>query len=157
MLHADMSLEPLIEPHVLQTGGLLRALHAIQGALGWIPPTAPQSLARAFNLSLAEVRGVISFYHDFKTQTPVATTVRVCQAEACQAVGAAKVTARLAQAMGVALGQRRADGAWALEPVYCLGLCSRGPAAQVDQQLLADLDGPRLEALLARFATEGNR
>ena len=68
-------------------GALLPILHAIQDAIGFIPDAAVGDIAHALNLSLAEVRGVISFYHDFRTQPPARHTLRLCRAESCQSRG----------------------------------------------------------------------
>lgn len=55
-------------------GALLPILHAIQEAIGFIPDAAVPDIAHALNLSLAEVRGVISFYHDFRSTPPARHT-----------------------------------------------------------------------------------
>ncbi|SDT15131.1 Thioredoxin-like [2Fe-2S] ferredoxin [Pseudomonas chlororaphis] len=68
-------------------GALLPILHAIQDGCGYIPDTAIPEIAHALNLSLAEVRGVISFYHDFRTTPPARHTLRLCRAESCQSRG----------------------------------------------------------------------
>ncbi|MEX5590980.1 NAD(P)H-dependent oxidoreductase subunit E, partial [Pseudomonas urmiensis] len=59
-------------------GALLPILHAIQHDIGFIPDAAVPEIAHALNLSLAEVRGVISFYHDFRTSPPARHTLRLC-------------------------------------------------------------------------------
>jgi hypothetical protein len=67
--------------------------------------------------------------------------VKLCRAKACQARGGAAVEAAAAQRLGVAMGETRGDGAVTLEPVYCLGLCAVGPAALVDGEPVARIDG----------------
>ena len=106
-------------------GALLPILHAIQDALGYVPPEAVPRIAEALNLSRAEVHGVISFYHDFRTEPPGRHVVQVCRAEACQSIGARGARWRT-PASGSASSStgRRADGAFTLEPVYCLGNCA---------------------------------
>jgi len=131
-------------------GGLLPLLHALQSAIGHIPPTAVPRIARALGLSRAEVHGVISFYHDFRTQPPAQHRLRVCQAESCQAMGGRELTAALEQRLDCKLDQPRADGAWALESVYCLGLCAASPALMLDGQLHARVGLPQASALIAQ-------
>lgn len=106
-------------------GALLPILHEIQDALGWIPPEAVPRIAKALNLSRAEIHGVISYYAHFRQAPPGRHVVRVCCAEACQAVGG--------EALAEHARARLAGGGIALEPVYCLGLCACGPALQVDE------------------------
>jgi hypothetical protein len=51
-------------------GALLPILHAIQDALGYVPPRAVPAVADGLNLSRAKVHGVISFYHYFRCRHP---------------------------------------------------------------------------------------
>lgn len=116
-------------------GGLMPALWSIQNTVGYIPSEAVPEIANVLNLSVAEVHGVISFYHDFKTQPPAAHTIKLCQAEACQAMGARALQAFAEQRLGVKLDER--GSSVNLESVYCLGLCACAPAVMVDGQLKA--------------------
>ncbi|MEO8113204.1 MAG: formate dehydrogenase subunit gamma [Phenylobacterium sp.] len=144
--------EDIIAAHARLEGPLLPILHAVQEALGHIPDAAVRQIALALNLSRAEVHGVITFYADFRREPPARRVLKLCRAEACQARGGDAVAARAEQALGVAMGETRADGLVALEAVYCLGLCASGPAALVDEQPVARLAGERLERLLAEVA-----
>lgn len=135
--------------HAAEPGGLLPLLHAIQDTLGWLPPEALPRVAEAMNLSRAEVHGVVSFYHDFRTTPPGRRVVRICRAEACQAMGAEALVDHAARSLGTPLHSTRADGAVTLEPVYCLGNCALSPAILVDGRLHGRVDAGRFDALLA--------
>ena len=65
-------------------GALLPILHAIQDDLGFVPSEAVPIIAQELNLTRAEVHGVVSFYHDFRSEKPGRHVVRICQAESCQ-------------------------------------------------------------------------
>jgi len=142
-----------IAPHAAAPGGLLPALHALQAEFGFVPKPAIVLLAQAFNLTRAEVFGVASFYHDFRLDRPAgAHVLKLCRAEACQAVGAERV-ARAAQAqLRLGWGETRADGAWTLQPVYCLGLCASGPSAMLDDEPIGRLDEAKLADLIEQAA-----
>jgi formate dehydrogenase subunit gamma len=112
-------------------GLLLPALHAVQAELGCVPEAAIGALAGEFNLSRADVVGVVSFYRDFRRTPGGRVTVRVCRAEACQAVGGEELLAAVAERLAVAPGGVTADGEVGLDPVFCLGNCALGPAASV--------------------------
>ena len=155
MMYDEASLKTLIGSHVGATGGLMIALRQIQATFGHIPPKAVPVIAHLFNLTQAEVKGVVSFYDDFKSEPVAKTVVRVCQAEACQAVGSGVLTKRVADALGIGLGETSGDRAVALEPVYCLGLCSTGPAMMVGEKLYGRAEGKRLETLLAQLRGGG--
>ena len=130
-------------------GALLPLLHELQEEFGFVDPRAVPLIADALNLSRAEVHGVISFYHDFRTEPPARHVVKLCRAEACQSRGGAAIEAELVLHLGVAMGHARKDGQVALEPVYCLGLCAIGPNAMVDGCPVARIDGAAVERIAA--------
>lgn len=138
--HTGTELRALITPLVNEIGGPVTALRAIQERNGWIDREAVEVVADVFNLSRAEVRGLVAFYADFRTQPPADHIVRICQAEACQAAGSRALTATLEERLGTTVGHATPDRSVELDPVYCLGLCARAPALMVDDELVADAD-----------------
>ena len=128
---------------------LLPVLHAIQDRLGFIPPDAVEGLAQSFNLSRAEVHGVITFYHYFKTTPPARCTVQICRAEACQSMGGDALLAHVRQALGCDLHAHSANGDFALEPVYCLGHCATAPAIMINDAVHARVTPVRFDKLVA--------
>ena len=137
---AGAELRALIAPLVNEIGGPITALRAIQDRDGWIDGEAVEVVADVFNLSRAEVRGLVAFYADFRTQAPAEHVVRICQAEACQAAGSRALTETVADRLGTSLGHTSVDRNVELDAVYCLGLCARAPAMMVDGELIADAD-----------------
>lgn len=131
---------------------MLPLLHAVQKEAGHIDDAIVPMIARALNLSRADVHGVITFYHDFRRATPGRHVVKLCRAESCQSRGGAAIEAAAARRLGVAMGQTRADGQIALEPVYCLGLCAIGPNALVDGRPVARIDAAALERIAQEVA-----
>ena len=138
----------IIAAHAHREGPLLPILHDIQAAFGHVPQSVLPELAKALNISKAEVHGVVTFYHDFREEPAGAHVVKLCRAEACQAVGADRVAAHAKDALGVDWHGTSAGGV-TLEPVFCLGLCACGPAAMVDGKLVGRVDEARVDALLA--------
>ena len=134
--------------HRTHRGKLLPILHAVQEALGYVPAEAVPVLADELNLSRADVHGVVSFYHDFRSEPAGRTTVRVCRAEACQSVGAGRLVTHLRDRHGVELGETSRDGSLTAEQVFCLGNCALGPAVQVNGRLYGRLDEARLSSIL---------
>ena len=117
---------------------------------GWVPEDAIPLLADALNLSRADVHGVVSYYHDFRTTPPGRHVLKLCQAEACRAMGAKALTEEAERLSGLELGGH--DDALSLEPAYCLGNCALGPAAMFDGRPLGRVDRAALEDLIARAA-----
>lgn len=122
----------VIEQHRHQEGPCLPVLLAIQERFGHVPSESVTQVAEALNLSRAEVHGVTTFYHDLRAEAPGRQVVKLCRAEACQAVGSEKLEAHAKRRLEIDFHETTPDGAWTLEPAYCLGNCACGPAALVD-------------------------
>lgn len=131
-------------------GALLPMLHALVERFGYVDDRAIPLLADALNLSRAEVHGVVSFYHDFRRTPPGRHVVKLCRAEACQAMGVDALIPEVERVLGVRLGETAADGSVTLEPVYCLGNCALSPAALVDGDLHGRVTAARLRDLVER-------
>lgn len=129
-------------------GALLPILHAIQDALGHVPAAAVPVIAQGLNLSRAEVHGVISFYHHFRSEPPGRHVLQLCRAEACQAMGARELERRLRERLQIGFHETTADGAVTLEPVYCLGNCACAPSAMLDGEVRGRLGAEALEEWL---------
>jgi formate dehydrogenase subunit gamma len=132
------SLADILAEHEGREGPLLPILHDVQKLFGHVSEDAMREIANTLNLTRAEVYGVVSFYHDFRTEAETRPVLKLCRAEACKARGVEAL-------VPVAESQSRVK----IEPIYCLGLCSVGPAALVGDTVHAQLDSPRLTALLA--------
>lgn len=137
-----------------EPGALLPILHEVQDALGFIPPSVVPQIAQALNLSRAEVHGVISYYHHFRSKPAARHVVRICRAESCQAMGAEALLAHAERHLGCAVHGHSRDGAFTLEPVYCLGLCASSPALMLDEEPHARMTPKRFDALVAQARSQ---
>jgi len=144
-------IEAVLEANRDLAGALLPILHAIQNALGYIPVAAVPAIAHALNLSRAEVHGVISFYHYFRSQPGGRHTIYVCRAEACQAMGARALEAHARRKLGIDFHETTNDEAFTLEPVYCLGNCACSPSLLIDGELYGRVDAERFDELLVEM------
>jgi formate dehydrogenase subunit gamma len=135
----------ILEAHSGLEGPLLPILHAVQAAFGCIPQATVPLIAKGLNLSKAEVHGVVSFYHDFREAPAGRHVLKLCRAEACQAMGADHVAGAVKAALGIDWHETTPDGRVTLEPVFCLGLCACGPAAMVDGRLVGRCDASVLQ------------
>lgn len=150
------AVEQALAAHRDKPGALLPILHGVQDALGFVPADAVPLIAHALNLTRAEVHGVISFYHHFRSTPPGRHIVQICRAEACQALGARALETYAKQALGIDFHETTADGAITLEPVYCLGNCGCGPSVLIDaDDLQARVTPEKFDVLMsaAREAT----
>lgn len=129
-------------------GALLPILHGIQDKLGYIPAECVSDIARELDLSRAEVHGVISFYHYFRDTPPGRKTIHLCRAESCQAMGAQVLEEHIKGRLGIDYHQTTADGAFSLEPVYCLGLCACSPSMQIDEEVYGRVTSESFDAII---------
>ena len=141
-------IEAIVDAHRQQPGATLPILHDIQHELGYVPAEAIPVIARALDLSTAEVHGVVSFYHHFHAQPVGRHVVEVCRAESCQAVGGRDLEAHAKARLGVDWGQTTMDGAFTLVPVYCLGNCACSPSVRVGDEIHGRVSCESFDALL---------
>ena len=137
----------IVRRHDGREGPLLPILHDVQAAFGCVPPEAIRLIAGALNLTRAEVHGVMSFYHDFRSQPAGRHVLKLCRAEACQSMNGEAVAAQVLKRFGVGWGETTPDGAVTVEAAYCLGLCACAPSAMLDDELRARLDRAAIDEI----------
>jgi formate dehydrogenase subunit gamma len=138
----------IISHHLHLEGPLLPILHALQDTFGYIPASAESPITDALNITKAELHGVLSFYHDFTRRPVGAHVIKICQAEACQAVGAKALAQSALERLGKGWNETTDNGAVTIAPVYCLGMCACGPAVIVDDTVIGRMNETRLHKLL---------
>jgi formate dehydrogenase subunit gamma len=141
--------ERIIAEFVGTEGAALPILHALQHTFGHVPQAAVPMIATALNITRAEMHGIVTFYHEFRTSPSGRRVLQLCRAEACQAMGGAALARGLLDRLGIDWGETTPDGELTVEPVFCLGLCACGPAALLDGQPLGRLDEASLTAACA--------
>lgn len=147
-LWSEERAQSIIEAQAGREGAMLPILHDLRAAFGCIPVEAVPLVAHALNVTRAEVHGVVTFYHDYRRHAPGRHILRLCRAEACQALGCETVADHVRKRLNIAWHETTSDGAVTLEPVFCLGLCAIGPAALLDGEPLARLNPARVDAAL---------
>src|ERR1700675_4028745 len=91
-------------------GALLPILHAVQETLQFVPKDAVPLIAKELNLSVAEVHGVVTFYHYFLQERPGRQVMHLCRAEACQALGSAALETHVKAKLGIDFHGTTSDG-----------------------------------------------
>ena len=145
--------DPAIASEIINQCGarpemLVQVLHGFLDRYGYISEEAIRQVATELNLSRAEVHGVVSFYHDFRTTPPGKHIVKICQSESCQAMGSRELTAHAEEKLGVSLHGTTGDGDVSLEPVYCLGNCACSPAIMIDDKVYGRVDTGKFDKLV---------
>ncbi len=143
----QQTIEDLVAAKKQMPGALLPILHDIQDAVGYIPAQSVAHIAQELNLSRAEVHGVITFYHHFRSEPAGRNVLQICRAEACQSMGSEQLWAHACSQFKVD-GGTTADGSFTLEPVYCLGLCSSSPALALNDKVHARVNVAKFDRLV---------
>lgn len=148
-----------IESHILAhqrvPGGLMPLLHAIQDDIGYVPEEVYSKISQALALSVAEVHGVVTFYHHFRTHPVGKHMLQICRAESCQAMGSAKLEADIKARLGVDYHETTADGEVTLLPVYCLGNCACSPNVMMDDEVYGRVDAQAVDLLVREVISNG--
>ena len=138
-----------IATHKTMPGALLPLLHAIQDDIGWIPEDAYLPISKALALSVAEVHGVVTFYHHFHTHPVGKHILQICRAESCQAMGSEQLEKDIKAKLGIDYHETTKDGALTLLPVYCLGNCACSPAVMLDDEVYGRMSADKVANLVA--------
>ena len=140
----------IINNHGATPEMLVQILVAFVERYSYISEEAVRQIADELNLSRAEVHGVVSYYHDFRTEPPGKHRVQICQAESCQAMGSRELTTHAEKKLGISMHETTDDGAITLDPVYCLGNCACSPAVMIDEKLYGRVDANKLDKLIEK-------
>jgi formate dehydrogenase subunit gamma len=138
-----------IAAHKTMPGALLPLLHAIQDDIGYVPEDAYLPISKALALSVAEVHGVVTFYHHFRRHPAGKHILQICRAESCQAMGSSKLEAQVKKNLGIDYHETTPDGAVTLLPVYCLGNCACSPAVMLDEEVYGRMDADKVAEIVA--------
>jgi formate dehydrogenase subunit gamma len=151
--HEKLDLVARIDAHIAKhqhrPGALLPILHAIQDDIGWVPEACYLPISKALALSVAEVHGVVTFYHHFHTHPVGKHVLQICRAESCQAMGSEKLEANVKTVLGIDYHETTQDGAVTLLPVYCLGNCACSPNVMLGDEVYGRMTADKVNEIVA--------
>ena len=143
-----VSIEKHVKAFLDKPGALLPLMHAIQDDLGYVPEDAYPIISKAYNLSVAEIHGFVTFYHHFRTHPSGKNILQVCRAESCQAMGSEDIETYCKEKLGIDYHQTTEDGSITLEPVYCLGNCACSPAVMINDKVVGRLTTDKIDNII---------
>jgi formate dehydrogenase subunit gamma len=141
-----VSIEKHVKAFLDKPGALLPLMHAIQDDLGYVPEDA--IISKAYNLSVAEIHGFVTFYHHFRTHPSGKNILQVCRAESCQAMGSEDIETYCKEKLGIDYHQTTEDGSITLEPVYCLGNCACSPAVMINDKVVGRVTTDKIDNII---------
>jgi formate dehydrogenase subunit gamma len=149
---AKSPVEAICANHGNRSDALLEILHDLQNDVGHVQESTLPVIAKALNLSRAEVYGVVTFYHDFHLKPRGRHVIKLCRAEACQSMGARELQTMAEKFLSIRMGGTTADNRITLEATYCLGLCASAPAMMVDEKPVARVNSTKFEKIAGALA-----
>lgn len=154
MKQEPMSITEIIDGLKSKPGALLPILHTIQNQYGFIPDSAVAIIAESLHQTKAEIHGVISFYHHFRTTQPGAHKIEVCRAEACQSMGGRHLEAHAKNKLGIDFHQTTTDRQFSLDAVYCLGNCANAPTVRINDDIHGRTTLEKFDHLLDEYSAK---
>jgi len=143
-----VTIEEHVETFLKKPGALLPLMHAIQDSLGYIPEDSYPIISAAFNLSIAEIHGFVTFYHHFRTSPSGINILQVCRAESCQSMGSEEIESYCKKVLGIDYHETSKDGAITLEPVYCLGNCACSPSVMMNDKVIGRITPEKIDNII---------
>lgn len=149
---ARRELDAVLKKYPTKQGALLPALWIVQRRQGWVSPGAMAEVAEVLGLTVAYVKGVVTFYTMYH-QHPVGTHfVQVCTTSPCNVCGAEGVVQALLRATGCKrMGETSPDGKWTIVETECLGACGFATPVLIDDDLIESVTAESVPALVARY------
>jgi len=132
-------------------GNLIPVLHKVQEVYGYIPDDVAQKVASELDKTLAQVRGVITFYHLFNLNKPGKYQISICMGTACYLKGANELLQESQNLLGIKLHETSEDGLFSLETVRCVGCCGLAPVIMINDDVYGNLTKEDLPGILAKY------
>ena len=136
----EKKLKELLQDEFKESVNTIVLLQKIQNFHGYLPEDILQEASSMFNIPLADMYSVATFYAQFKFTKPGDKQVKVCHGTACHINGAKNLSDELEDHLKIKSGETTDDGKYSLENVACLGCCSLAPVIMVDETVHGNLD-----------------
>lgn len=144
-------LEKIIVRHKSQEGSLIPVLHRAQELFGYLPEEVQIYIAKALNIPLSEVYGVVSFYSLFTTEPRGKYIIKLCLGTACYVKGSGKIMDNLEKELSIKVGETTKDGLFTLEGCRCVGACGLAPVLMVNEQVHGRLSPNDVASLIRTY------
>ena len=127
------------------------AMKIVQKHRGWVSDEALRDVAAMLEMAPDELDGIATFYNMIFRRPVGRHLILLCDNVSCWIMGYERMRARLAERLGVGLGQTTPDRRFTFLPNVCLGACDRAPVMMVDEDLHTDLTEEKIDAILERY------
>ena len=141
-------LQAILDKARTRPPNILAALQAVQAANGFVDPAHVPLIAHALGVTDSDVHGVLSFYHDLRTEPPGRHLIRFCLGDSCIAMKAEASLDALRKTLKCGVGETTKDGKFTLDKVYCLGNCALSPSLMIDGEVYGKFTPKTVAGLL---------
>ena len=145
-------LDNILARHKDEPGAVMPVLQEINDSYGYIPRGILEHLASRWQMRLAEILRVASFYDRFHLDQVGRHVVEVCAGTSCHSRGSKALLTRLEKQLGISAGQTDKTGRFTLRTVRCLGLCALSPAMKIDGQSFGRVKLDRIGEIMEQFS-----
>jgi NADH:ubiquinone oxidoreductase subunit E len=145
-------LNEILARHEGEPGAIMPVLQEVNQSYGYIPRGILEHLAALWQMRLAEILRVASFYDRFHLEPVGRHVVEVCAGTSCHSRGSKALLKRLEQRLGISAGQTDKNGQFTLRTVRCLALCALSPSMKIDGQSFARVDINQVGEILEQFS-----
>lgn len=121
---------------------ILHLFHELQDRdtdRNFLSTSSVRRIAEHLDLPMAQVYGVLSFYHMFSYRPRGKYVIRLCDSLSCRIVGSLDIYTYLRRELGLQRKKISDDGLFSLEIVNCLGSCHTAPNMMINEQLITNL------------------
>ena len=140
-----------IDEWKVKQGSLIMMLHKTQETFGYISRPAAEELSRLSGIPLAQIYGVVTFYHFFKTKKPGKHKISVCLGTACYLKGGKDMLDEVRRLLKLAPDEVTEDGLFSVDSVRCVGCCGLAPVMTVGSETFGKLTKDMLPTIIEKF------
>ncbi len=132
-------------------GELINVLHKVQGTFGYLPAEVQEVVAKALNVPVAKVYGVVTFYSFFTMSPKGKHPISVCTGTACYVRGAEKVLEEFKKELKVGVGETTPDGKFSISCLRCVGACGLAPVVMVGEKTYGRVAPEMVKDILSEY------
>lgn len=147
-------LEPVFAEYGGVYGSLISILQGAQDVYGFLPDDVLLHIAERTGNTIARVRGVATFYAQFRFAPVGKYLLQLCAGTACHVNGSEGLISAIFRELGIRDGETTEDGLFTLNVVACLGCCSLSPVLTVNGEVYGSMTPEKLGTLFSRLRAE---
>ena len=143
--------QAFLDVHKGKKGALMPVLNESQKIFGCIPMELQKKISEQLDVPVAEIYGVITFYHQFSIEPKGDFIIGVCMGTACYVKDAQKLIDEITAIIGIKPGETTQDYKFSLVATRCVGACGLAPVVNVNEDVYGRLEGGEMAEIIAKY------